>query len=107
VLVLTRRIDESIIVGNEITITVLEVRGDQVRIGIQAPRSVQVHREEVFRQIEEENAQAARSAGRALAAVARMPGGSRKPPPIRPRRDDTSAPTPPSGDDGPADPASH
>lgn len=105
-LVLTRRIDESIIVGNEITITVLEVRGDQVRIGIQAPRSVQVHREEVFRQIEEENAQAARSAERALAAVARMPGGSRRPPPIRTRRDDASPPAPPSSDDDPSGPPS-
>lgn len=82
-LVLTRRIDESIIIGNEIVVTVLEVRGDQVRLGIKAPRSVQVHREEVFRQIEAENAQAARSAGRARDAVARMPGGRRLPPPVR------------------------
>ena len=82
-LVLTRRIDESIIIGNEIVVTVLEVRGDQVRIGIKAPRSVQVHREEVFRQIEAENAQAARSAGRTRDAVARLPGGRRLPPPVR------------------------
>ncbi len=80
-LVLPRRIDESIIIGNEIVVTVLEVRGDQVRIGVKAPRSVQVHREEVYRQIEAENAGAARSAGRARDAVSRLPGGRRLPPP--------------------------
>jgi len=50
-LVLTRKPDQSIIIGSEIEITVLEVRGEQVRIGIRAPRSVAVHRKEVFEQI--------------------------------------------------------
>lgn len=93
-LVLTRRIDESIMIGNEIVVTVLEVRGDQVRIGIQAPRSIQVHREEVFREIETQNAQAARSAERALAAVARMPGGRRLPPRTSGEAPRTSGETP-------------
>jgi carbon storage regulator len=48
VLVLTRRANESIMIGNEIVVTVLEVRGEQVRLGIKAPREVDVHREEVF-----------------------------------------------------------
>ncbi len=42
-------------IGNNIVVTVLEVRGDQVRIGIDAPRSIQVHREEVYRQVASEN----------------------------------------------------
>jgi len=54
-LVLTRKPDQSIMVGNEIEITVLEVRGEQVRLGIRAPRSVTVHRKEVFEQIRLEN----------------------------------------------------
>lgn len=50
-LVLTRKPDQSIMVGAEIEITVLEVRGEQVRLGIRAPRTVSVHRKEVFDQI--------------------------------------------------------
>lgn len=50
-LVLTRGVNESIMIGRDIVVTVLEVRGDHVRIGIEAPRDVQVHREEVFRAI--------------------------------------------------------
>lgn len=47
-LVLTRYSNQSIMIGDEVVITVLEIRGDQVRLGIRAPRSVGVHREEVF-----------------------------------------------------------
>ena len=47
-LVLTRRANQSIMIGDDIVVTVLDVRGDQVRIGIKAPRSVDVHREEVY-----------------------------------------------------------
>ena len=54
-LVLTRKPDQSIMVGSEIEITVLEVRGEQVRIGIRAPRQVTVHRKEVYDQIRHEN----------------------------------------------------
>lgn len=54
-LVLTRKPDQSIMVGAEIEITVLEVRGEQVRLGIRAPRAVTVHRKEVFEQIRQEN----------------------------------------------------
>ncbi len=72
-LVLTRRTGESIVIGNEVTVTVLDVRGDQVRIGIDAPKGVQIHREEVFRQLQAENTAAAEQAGRARELVARMP----------------------------------
>lgn len=58
-LVLSRRANESIVIAGEIVVTVLEVRGDQVRLGIRAPRSVAVHREEVQAAIREENRSAA------------------------------------------------
>jgi carbon storage regulator len=57
-LVLTRRLGQSIMIGNDVTVTVLEIRNDQVRIGVDAPRSVQVHREEIYEQIARENAAA-------------------------------------------------
>lgn len=58
-LVLTRKKDQSIIINENIEITVLEVQGDQVRIGINAPRDISIHRKEVFVQISEENKKAA------------------------------------------------
>ena len=51
-LVLTRRANQSIVIGADVTVTVLEIRGDQVRLGIAAPRSVSVHREDVWLQLE-------------------------------------------------------
>jgi carbon storage regulator len=59
VLVLTRRANQSIMIGHEIVVTVLEVRGDQVRLGIKAPRSIDVHREEIFAQLQQANRDAA------------------------------------------------
>ncbi len=53
-LILTRRIGESIMIGDEVTISVLEVKGGQVRIGINAPRSIEVHREEIYDRIQGE-----------------------------------------------------
>lgn len=47
-LVLTRHANQSIMIGDDVIVTILEIRGDQVRLGIRAPRSVDVHREEVF-----------------------------------------------------------
>lgn len=58
-LVLTRKTDESIIIGDNIKITVVDIRGDQVKIGIEAPREISVHREEIYREIREENRRAA------------------------------------------------
>ncbi len=53
-LILTRRVGESVMIGNEVTVTVLGVKGNQVRIGVNAPREVAVHREEIYRRIAEE-----------------------------------------------------
>ena len=58
-LVLTRKRDQSIVINENIEITVLDIQGDQVRIGINAPREVSIHRKEVFMQISEENRKAA------------------------------------------------
>ncbi|MBS1723740.1 MAG: carbon storage regulator CsrA [Armatimonadetes bacterium] len=54
-LVLTRKVNQSIVIGDGIEVVVLEVRGEQVRLGIKAPRDVAVHRKEVFEQILAEN----------------------------------------------------
>ncbi len=59
-LVLSRQRDETIMIGDEIEITVVDIRGDKVRLGINAPRQVQVHRKEVYEAIKRENAEASR-----------------------------------------------
>jgi carbon storage regulator len=71
-LVLTRRPGESVMVGDEVTITVLEVRGDVVRLGIQAPRTVQVHREEVYRELQAANREAASPSEAAVETLTRL-----------------------------------
>ncbi|MFN6121795.1 MAG: carbon storage regulator CsrA [Actinomycetes bacterium] len=68
-LVLTRRVGESILIGDDIVVTVLELNRDQVRIGIRAPRSVSVHREEVYREILLSNQAAAADDGDLVATV--------------------------------------
>ena len=67
--VLTRRSQQSIMIGKDIVITILEVRGDQVRIGVSAPRDVDVHREEVFLELQEANRSAASPSAEALTAL--------------------------------------
>ena len=61
-LALSRKENESIIIGNDIEITILEVKGEQVKIGINVPKSVPVYREEVYAQIKEANKEAAADA---------------------------------------------
>ena len=53
-LILTRRVGETLMVGDDVTVTVLGVKGNQVRIGVNAPEDVQVHREEIWRRIQRE-----------------------------------------------------
>ncbi|MDT9587610.1 MAG: carbon storage regulator CsrA [Candidatus Arsenophonus melophagi] len=53
-LILTRRVGESLIIGDGVTVTVLGVKGNQVRLGVKAPRNVSVHREEIYQRIKAE-----------------------------------------------------
>lgn len=68
-LVLTRRAGESIVIGDDVRVVVLDVRGDTVRLGIEAPRSIQVHRAEVYAEVQAANAAAA-ATGESLEDVA-------------------------------------
>ena len=68
-LVLTRRANQSIMIGHDIVVTVLEVRGDQVRLGIKAPRSIDVHREEIFAQLQQANRDAVKPSKEAVEAL--------------------------------------
>ena len=58
-LVLTRKLGESIAIGDDIKVTIIEIKGKQVRIGIEAPQQIVVHREEIHQKIQEENRMAA------------------------------------------------
>ena len=80
-LVLTRRPGESIMIGDEVIVTVLDVRGDVVRVGIKAPRTVQVHREEVYLELQKANRDAASPTEGAVEALSEMlrSGGGQPP----------------------------
>jgi len=73
VLVLSRRVGESVVIGDpsseQVTVTVLEVRGDVVRVGIDAPRSVAVHRAELLAELADANAEAASPSADAVASL--------------------------------------
>lgn len=62
-LILTRRVGESLMVGDEVTVTVLGVKGNQVRIGVNAPKDVTVHRQEIYERIQAEQVPSGTSAG--------------------------------------------
>ena len=91
-LVLSRRVGESIMIGPDVVVTVLEVRPDLVRIGINAPRDVEVHREEVFVEVQQANRSAASPSAQnveALAAGLRedtKPGDELPPPQVSQRK---------------------
>ncbi|MBP5160101.1 MAG: carbon storage regulator CsrA [Lachnospiraceae bacterium] len=58
-LALSRKVNESVMIGSDVEVTILEIKGDQVKIGIRAPKSIPVYRKEIFLQIEAENKKAA------------------------------------------------
>jgi len=81
-LVLSRRVGESVTIGDDVVVTVLEVRGDVVRVGIDAPRSVAVHRTELLVQLENSNQQSASPSEEAVRSLAEaMSKRDRKPGP--------------------------
>lgn len=71
-LVLTRKTNESIMIGDNIEVVVVSVHGEQVKIGIKAPRDVTVHRREVYEAIQKENIEASRQKVDGLAQVAKL-----------------------------------
>jgi carbon storage regulator len=73
-LVLTRAVNEAIMIGDDIEITIVDVRGEKVRIGIRAPSSVPVHRKEVYLEIKQANLEAAQAAPMSLDEVQRLLG---------------------------------
>jgi len=78
-LVLSRRLGESVVIGDDIVVTVLEVRGDVVRIGVDAPREVQVRRQELLAEVAESNRAAASPDPEAVAGLSELVGEPRAP----------------------------
>ena len=81
-LLLTRKLGENIRIGDDVKITIVEVKGNHVKLGIDAPPSVKVHREEIYERIQQENrrAQALQGNGGAAASGAGSQGGTPTPP---------------------------
>jgi carbon storage regulator len=92
-LVLSRQRDETIMIGDDIEITIVDIRGDKVRLGITAPATVPVHRKEVYDAIQRENREAARVKMEDLGGLPKTPGrpsvppGLHRPRPAAPGRD--------------------
>jgi len=68
-LILTRRVGEAVVIGEDVTVTVLGVKGNQVRVGVNAPKTVSVHREEIFDRIKNERGDDPTRASESVAAL--------------------------------------
>ena len=83
-LILARRIGESIMVGDQVEISVVDIKGDQVKLGIKAPSQVKVYRREVYAAIQQENLAAAAAAPQRLPTLEELMGPEKKPPAAQP-----------------------
>ena len=92
-LVLSRQRDETIMIGDDIELTVVDIRGDKVRLGIKAPARVAVHRKEVYDAIKRENEEAAGLSRGEFVAVRPKRPGRRTSPPAATRVDDSAGPS--------------
>lgn len=70
-LILTRRVGETVMIGHDVTVTVLGVKGNQVRVGVNAPKSTEVHREEIYERIKRERTEAGKEPTPALQSARR------------------------------------
>jgi carbon storage regulator len=108
VLVLSRRKDEAIVIGDSVRVTVVDVRGDTVRLGIEAPRSVTVYRQEIYDAIQRENLEAARARAEGLdqlaGAFGARPGAEPAQPPKAPPPGSEPEPPPPAATPPEAEP---
>lgn len=87
-LVLTRKKGQSIMVGDDVEISVVEVDGDAVRIGIKAPRDVAIYRREIYQAIQEENIRAARAAAEMAKKLGKVKPSTREEPSQEKKKDD-------------------
>jgi len=97
-LVLSRQRDETIMIGDDIEITIVDIRGDKVRLGITAPATIPVHRKEVYEAIQRENREAAKVKMEDFSNLPKAPGKpGNVPPGVRPpaNRPPTTPPAPP------------
>lgn len=79
-LVLTRKPNQSIIIGDDVEITIVDIQGDKVKLGVSAPRSIPVYRKEVYEAIQKENIEAARAKVTDLSSITKLyQPGSKKP----------------------------
>lgn len=76
-LVLTRKAGESIVIGNQVRITILEIQGRQIRLGVEAPADISVHRGEVYERIKQENQMAIQGGEAELKALRQALGGKK------------------------------
>lgn len=109
-LVLSRQRDETIMIGDDIEITIVDIRGDKVRLGITAPATIPVHRKEVYDAIQRENREAARVKMEDLGSLPKTPGRpSTVPPGLHRPQPPVTRPTPPgqSKDAPPSSPAAN
>ena len=79
-LVLSRRVGESIVIGDGIVVTVLDIRGDVVRVGVDAPREVKVHRQELLVELADTNRAAASASEESIAVLSKLVGGKQDDP---------------------------